>query len=289
VQASEASRAVAAALSIAAALGLEADDAVVLHSSNKLALHLLPCEVFARVAPEGQHVAAFEIELARRLAETGSPVATLEARVAPRVYEQGGFAVTLWTYYPPLTPQEIAPADYAKALERLHVGMRKLDVVTPHFTDRVSEAQGLVADREQTPALADADRELLSHMLSGLRRTITERAAAEQLLHGEPHPGNVLGTPNGPVFIDLETCCRGPVEFDLAHLPPDAAAHYPGVDEALLGDCRGLVLAMVAAWRWDASDEFPNGPRVGQELIGTLRAGPPWPTLDAVMRRLAAG
>ena len=22
----------------------------------------------------------------------------------------------------------------------------------------------------------------------------------------------------GPLFIDLETCCRGPVEFDLAHV-----------------------------------------------------------------------
>jgi hypothetical protein len=38
--------------------------------------------------------------------------------------------------------------------------MRKLDVTTPHFTDRVAEAQQLVASRDLTPALADADREL---------------------------------------------------------------------------------------------------------------------------------
>jgi len=44
---------------------------------------------------------------------------------------------------------------------------------------------------------------------------------------------------------------------------------------------------MVAAWRWDAGDEFPNGRAVGPKLIGTRREGPPWPTLDVVMRRLA--
>ena len=27
----------------------------------------------------------------------------------------------------------------------------------------------------------------------------------QQLLHGEPHPGNVLGTKSGLLFIDLET------------------------------------------------------------------------------------
>ncbi len=274
-------------MSIASALDLTVNDAVVLHNSNKLAVRLLPCDVFARVAPLGQEVAQFEVELAQRLAETESPVAALEPRVKPRTHERDGFVVTLWTYYPSVTPREVAPVPYANALKRLHAGMRKLDVVTPHFTDRVSEAQQLVANRDQSPALADADRELLSGTLGSLRRTITDRGAAEQLLHGEPHPGNVLSTKNGPVFIDLETCCRGPVEFDLAHVPDEVIEHYPDVDQDLLGECRGLVLAMVTAWRWDAGDQFPNGRRVARELVSTLREGSPWPALDVVMRRLA--
>src|SRR5471030_321106 len=170
LQASEVSRAVAAATLIASALDLAARDAVVLQNSNKLSVRLLPCDVLARVAPQGQHVAQFEIELALRLAETESPVAALEPRAAPLAYERDGFVVTLWTYYPSVTPWEVAPAHYAKALERLHAGMRKLDVTTPHFTDRVAEAQQLVASRDQTPALADADRELLSSLLGSLRR-----------------------------------------------------------------------------------------------------------------------
>jgi aminoglycoside phosphotransferase (APT) family kinase protein len=270
-------------MSTASALGLTVDDAVVLQNLNKLAVRLLPCDVLARVAPLAQQVARFEVELAQRLAETESPVAALEPRAEPRAYERDGFVVTLWTYYASVTPREVAPADYANALGRLHAGMRKLDITTPHFTDRIAEAQQLVASRDQTPALADADRALLSSTLSNLRRRVADRGAAEQLLHGEPHPGNVLSTNNGPVFIDLETCCRGPVEFDLAHVPEAVIEHYPDADQNLLGECRGLVVAMVAAWRWDAGDQFPNGQQAARDLLGILRKGPPWPALDVVM------
>jgi Phosphotransferase enzyme family len=285
MQASEVPRAVAAAMSTASALDLTVDDAIVLHDSNRLAVHLLPCDVLARVALLAHQVAQFEVELAQRLAETESPVGALEPRVEPRVYERDGFVVTLWTYYEPATPREVSPADYANALERLHAGMRKLDVTTPHFTDRVAEAQRLVASRDHTPALPDADRELLSNTLRSRRRAIGDRGAAEQLLHGEPHPGNVLSTKNGPLFIDLETCCRGPVEFDLAHVPEEVSERYPDADQELLRECRILVLAMVAAWRWDPGDQLPNGQRAARELVSALRKGPPWPALDVVMRR----
>jgi aminoglycoside phosphotransferase (APT) family kinase protein len=288
MQASEVPRAVAAAMSTASALCLTVDDAIVLHDSNRLALRLLPCDVLARVAHVAHQAAQFEVELVQRLAETESPVADLEPRVEPHVYQHDGFAVTLWTYYEPLSPRDVSAAVYANALERLHAGMRKLEVTTPHFTDRVAEAQQLVAHRDLTPALADADRELLSNTLRSLRGAICHRGAAEQLLHGEPHPGNVLNSKNGLLFIDLETCCRGPVEFDLAHVPEDVSERYPNTDHELLRECRGLVLAMVAAWRWDRGDQLPNGQWAARELLSALRDGPPWPALDDVMRRLGS-
>ncbi|WP_255955110.1 phosphotransferase enzyme family protein [Streptomyces odontomachi] len=270
--ASEVSRAVAAALSIASSLGLAADDAIVLHNSNRVALRLLPCDVLARVATVAHQAAPFEVELAQRLAAAGCPVAALEPRVEPGVHERDGFLVTLWTHYEPVASQEVPPADYARALERLHAGMRTLDVPTPHYTDRVEEAQQLVADPDRTPALADADRELLGDTLRSLRRVIGERGGAEQLLHGEPHPGNLLGTKDGLLFIDLETCCRGPVEFDLAHAPEEVGAHYPGVRHDVLRQCRMLVLAMITTWRWDRGDELPNGRQLGREWLDQLRA-----------------
>jgi Ser/Thr protein kinase RdoA (MazF antagonist) len=263
-------------MATAASFDLTVDDAITLQDSNRLTLRLLPCDALARVvpatAPAALQYAQFEVALAQRLVASGCPVAALEPRVDPRVYERDGFVVTLWTYYEPVAPQEVEPAEYARALERLHAGMRTLDFPTPHFTDRVEEAQQLVASRDQTPELADADRELLGDTLQSLRRVIVDHGAPEQLLHGEPHPGNVLTTQHGLLFIDLETCCRGPVEFDLAHAPEAVSECYPGVNQDLLRACRILKLAMITTWRWDRSDQLPNGRQLRAEGLSQIRA-----------------
>jgi Ser/Thr protein kinase RdoA (MazF antagonist) len=122
-------------------------------------------------------------------------------------------------------------------------------------------------------------------LLNALReagQAIGGRVTADQLLHGEPHLGNLLGTSAGLLFIDFETCCRGPVEFDVAHVPDDVSLLYRHIDQALVQQCRRLVLAMVAAWRWDVRDELPNGHRHGRNIVRLLRKGPPWPTLGAL-------
>ncbi|GAB3059458.1 aminoglycoside phosphotransferase family protein [Micromonospora schwarzwaldensis] len=263
--------AVAVARSVASSLDLPSRNAIILHESNRITLRLLPCDVLARVSPVTDHDAArFELEIARRLAGGESPVAVLDPRVPPRVYEHEGYVVTLWRYYEPST-RTISPADYAATLVRLHAGLRDLDLPAPHFTDRVERAQRLVADRDRTPDLVDADRELLDSTLRTLRHAVTERARAEQILHGEPHPGNLLSTRTGPLFTDLETCCRGPVEFDLAHAPEEVAGHYPGVDHDLLRACRTLTLAVATTWRWDRDDRLPDGRRLAAEWLGRIR------------------
>jgi hypothetical protein len=281
--ASEVPRAVAACTAVATACGLRAEDAIVLNNSNRLAVHLRPCDVLARVAPRvHRHGAEFEVDMARRLHDSGAPLAALDDRVKPRVYEEGGFAVTLWTYYPPVGPRAIAPAEYAGALERLHAAMRRADVSdrrVPHFLDRVDEAQGLIDDPANNPAIAGHDRELLATTLRAMRRAILDRGPPEQLLHGEPHPGNLLRTSVGLLFIDLETCCRGPVEFDIAHAtisangpPTDVGALYAGADLSLVRDCWILMLAMVTAWRCEPDDDLPHGAALARDWIRQLRA-----------------
>ena len=152
----------------------------------------------------------------------------------------------------------------------------------PHFTDRLAEIQRWLADGEATPDLADKDRELLLDRLETPRRLRTDRGAAEQLLHGEPHPGNVLTTKNGLRFIDFENCARGPVEFDLAWVPDEVSERYRDADQELVGECRTLVLALIAAHRWRRDDQHPSGRESGVAFLDVLRAGPPWPALDAV-------
>jgi hypothetical protein len=272
MKASEVPHAVAAGMSTASALDLRVDDAVVLHDSNRLAVRLLPCDVLARVAHVAHQAGTeFELEVARRLAETDSPVAALDPRAEPRVYVRDEFAVTLWTYYEPVSSRDVAPSEYARALERLHAGMREIDVTAPHFTDRVAEAQWLVGNPALTPELADADRELLGNTLQSMRRAIGDRGADEQLLHGEPHPGNLLSTGNGLLFIDFETCCRGPLEFDIAHAPEEVGERYLAANQDLVRECRILMLAMIATWRWDRDDQLPNGRWLGTEWLSQIR------------------
>jgi Phosphotransferase enzyme family len=271
LKASHLPRAVAAGVATAFTAGLEVDETTVIHDSDRIAVRLLPADVLARVGFATQRaVAEFEVEVARRLTEAGCPVGTLDPRVEPRVHLSDGFAVTLWTHYESL-PSEIAPPAYAEALVRLHAGMRKVEMTVPHFTDRVAEARSLLSDRTRTPELGDADRELLSTTLASLTASITGRGADEQRLHGEPHPGNLLHTRAGPLFVDLGTVVRGPVEFDIAHAPEGTGEHYPAADEDLLRECRILVLAMVTTWRWNRDDQLPNRRQLAREWLGQMR------------------
>jgi len=236
-------RAIAAASSLAEAVDLLVNEVVVIQNSNTLALRLLPCDTFARTALVGQEVAALEVQVAKSLTAATAPIASLDPRVKPQVYECDGFAVTFWSYYRPVT-DPASPAAYADAVHRLHAAMRSIEIKTPHFTARIAEAERLLTHRHETPALADDDRHLLLDTLHTASQAIRRYASADQLLHGEPHPGNLLGTAEGLLFIDLETCCRGPIEFDVAHVPSEVSVHYPGVDQ----NCSRSVVGSSSRW-----------------------------------------
>jgi hypothetical protein len=283
MEASEVRRAVDAAMACASALGLGVEDAIVLNDSNRLVLRLLPCDVIARVAPPAHPASAqLEVDVVRRLAETDSPVAAFDPRVEPRLYMRDGFAVSLWTHYEQgLSARELPAPEYAHALQRLHAGLREIDTTTQHFTDRVVETQQWVASHEVTPDLTDADRKLLADTLEDLTRSIIARGAAEQLLHGEPHPWNVLSTKGGLLFIDFENALRGPVEYDLGWVPKAVSEHYRDVDRELLDECRGLMLAIVAASHWRWYDEHP-GNTARADWLSAVRDGPPWLAVDDV-------
>jgi len=89
----------------------------------------------------------------------------------------------------------------------------------------------------------------------------------------------VLRTSGGLLFVDLETCCRGPIEFDIAHAtihasgpPIEVGALYAGSDQSLIRECWILVLAMVTAWRCEPGDDLPNGRAMAMHWIRQLRA-----------------
>ena len=258
MKAPERERAVAAAKAIASGLGLPVDDVIVLNDSNRLAPAL--AAVRCPRPRRGRRASGRSFRGRARATARGTecPVGVLDPRVEPRVYERDDFTVTLWTFYVPVTHREVAPADYASALAQLHRGMRKLDVRGAAL--HRSSGTGRADCRAPRP-LADARR----------RGPVASRRHVARPNPGDPRagrngttaprraaPGQPARRPARFRFIDLETCCRGPVEFDLAHAPEAVVRHYPDVDEELLVDCRVLVLAMVAAWRWETRRPTPE-------------------------------
>ncbi|MFC0676119.1 phosphotransferase enzyme family protein [Brachybacterium hainanense] len=259
------------ALETVRATGLAVGAARVLHTSNTVIVHVEPADVVARVGPASPADARREVAIAHALARAGAPVVAPLPREEPMVREAEGFTITLWEHRPG-TGEPIGAQQYAQALHRAHAAMRELDVDVPEASSRVDEALALLADPERSPRLRADDRALLEDTLRELRPLVAE-ASAPQLLHGEPHPGNLLATASGAVLLDFETCCRGPVEFDLAHAPQPVAAFYPGADAELVGACRRLVLAMVTTWRFDREDSYPDGLAAGEAWLAALRAG----------------
>jgi hypothetical protein len=268
---SQVQRAVEAARSIAGELGLQVDDAAVIHNSDRIAVRLVPCNILARIAPQTwQDGLQFELTVARRLAETDSPVGELEPRVEPRVYLRDAFALTLWRYYEQVGV--IAARDYADALFRIHSGLRQIELRAPHITERVAAWAEEVDDDAQTPELPRPDRDLLSTTINRVRNALNESDTGDQLLHGEPHPQNLLSTRRGPLFIDFHTCQRGPVEYDIAYVPEEVAAHYPGANFHLIHQFRILMWAGFTTMRWRPSDQLPNRDYWRVEGLKQLRA-----------------
>ena len=150
----------------------------------------------------------------------------------------------------------------------------------------MGEAHALISSGSpaSTPRLtaADSPHEESSPPQSAPPNGARPMRAPEQLLHGEPHPGNVLNTKYGPLFIDFENTARGPVEYDLAWVPEEVSEGSPDADQDLLDECRGVVMAIIAMHRWHRDDQHPSGRQSGVAFLDALRDGPPWPALDAV-------
>lgn len=261
---------VAAATSLAASAGLEVRECRVLSASSTTVVRLLPCDAVARVAPVARQTAALEVDLALQLEVLGAPIAPLDPWVPRRPHRLDGYVTTFWTHCSSAGAPPLPHEGYAESLARLHRALREVTVAVPHVTERLQRASRLLARPDLTPRLVSADRALLQAVL-GEDGDRLRGAAHEQVLHGEPHPGNVLAPPGGAVFVDWETSCRGPVEFDLAHAPAGVEATYPGADPDLLASCRRLALAVATAWRFDVEDRLPDGLALGAAWLEQLR------------------
>jgi hypothetical protein len=138
----------------------------------------------------------------------------------------------------------------------------------PAFSRELDLLRRSLNDPGFAPALGHDDRQLLVSALE----FFTPEERLDKVLHGSPHRFNILSAHGETRFIDFETVCRGPFEWDLAHLEPAVAKAYPGwTDEELLARCRVLVSAKTAAWCWDQADQNDDMRSHAVHHLGVVR------------------
>lgn len=90
----------------------------------------------------------------------------------------------------------------------------------------LDRARSALFDDRLIVALPQADRRFLRSAFDAMLTELEEHALAERALHGEPHDGNYLHTTFGLRWIDFESTCNEPLEWDLAFLSDDVCAAF---------------------------------------------------------------
>ncbi|MEY3214307.1 MAG: hypothetical protein RIT28_4788 [Pseudomonadota bacterium] len=238
-------RAVDAAATIARRLGLDVSAPVVLHDVFSVVVHLAPSPVVARVpvvTPPwitlAQRVVRQQRELdaVAWLHAAGLPVVAPSPLVPRAPAQHDGLSVTFWELAE--VTADHAPYNDAgvEATATLHAALRGmptggLGLLSPAQLDLPTL---LAALREAPGPLTEADlahlagdwAALAPHLASPDALRAALPGVSLQAIHGDAPQYNVIQTTTGPRFADFEDVCLGPIEWDLAGLPPDALAAY---------------------------------------------------------------
>ena len=245
------------ALEIARAFGLEVDQPVALRSTNNIVVWLKPSPVVAKISAARLPRLHTELKVAQELCSLGAPSVAPAPEIPPLVHSRQGVEVTFWRYHAQ-HPEVIIPLQrLATALRSLHLALDKISpqlrATLPSYLQELAFVRQLLADGAALPALTEVDRELLARTFDSLRSRLDVLAPADShiVLHGAVHQHNVLLVAGEPRFIDFETACTGPVEWDVAHLDPNAEPFYGHPLQArLLWTCRAVASVKTAVWCW---------------------------------------
>ena len=242
--------AVQAALDVAGRFGITSTDPVLLQETNNTVVWLRPEPVVAKVAvrADSQDEVRREYEVASELGPLGAEVARTFPGTWPISHSGTGFVVTLWERLKGSDRVPVAPEVLAGSLRRLHAALRRTKTELPSFRAMVVKARQAFEDDSFMMDLHHEDSELLQATYKRGFVALESAQFEECRLHGEPHDGNRIVTSEGIRWIDFESCCIGPIEWDLAFQPDEVVHLFPKTDLGLLALLRRLNSARVATW-----------------------------------------
>lgn len=187
-----------------------------------------------------------------------------------------------------------------RLLGRIHRVGRSASFVHREQLTVKTRGRDALAFLQSSPVLPDELRHNVIAAIEPLLDVIESRFEAVSpgrlRLHGDCHPGNILWTPRGPHFVDLDDCCTGPAMQDLWMLLSgsqdevasqlmvllegyETFSDFDYSEIQLIEPLRGLRLIHYCAWltrRWHDPafpHHFPwfNTPRYWEDQIVTFR------------------
>lgn len=279
--------AVAAAVSLAREHGLRVEEPAVLADLFSVMVHLRPAPVVARVSTGTATVRTpiedwlgREVAVASFLAGQGAPVAAPSRELPPGPHAHQGFAISFWSHVEADPDRTPSMADCSAMLVDLHAVLRDYPGELPLLAPVVNDIPwGLDALLRRHPDVLSGEQANRVHAAVRRLRPFVDAPTGDiQPLHGDVHPGNLIATRDGLVWIDFEDVCRGPVEWDLAMLPwidPDAVTEHHRCDAATLARCSQLRALHLALCLIGFRDDFGDLPDWDEHIRGFVARLPP--------------
>ena len=247
-------------------LGIECDDPVSLPGVANRVYWLRPHPVVAKVGTRRDDLVR-EHSVVSALRELGAPVA--EPIGSPAVRPEIPAVVTLWVRLETLE-EDPPDAELGESLRVVHDALAKLDMSLPPLRNHLAGAHHAAATNPAMVSMAPNDLAMLREAHRRLLERYDSVAWRPVTVHGEPHWGNRLNTPDGTRWIDFENVSVGPREWDLSFLPGGALSAFPDINLELLRLMRALDAARRGTWSHIVA-HMPGMPEFRDEQLAVLR------------------
>ncbi len=266
--------AITAATSIAERHGATVSTRRLLRDSSFVTLQLSPT-LLARVRIKSDGIGAVarvrrELLVTGFLSRHGAPVVYPTSEIPPGPHEQRDAAVTFWRFEKQTRGRAVDSPAAFRSLKACHDALASYRGRLPSFLADIRRCRSLLNGGHERRHMKAADYEFLLGALPVLLREMRRYSFREVALHGDSHLGNAMQTKRGVLWCDFESACRGPIEWDLASLPQQAAALYD-VDYQLLELLRDLRSWIVASWCWMLYDRSPEKREAASYHLKRLR------------------
>jgi len=224
--------ALAAAQAVARKHGVACDEAVRIGAGSNVLVHLKPAPVVARVMTatavlhdDAERWLAREVAVAAFVAERSDLVVAPADILPPGPHVQDGLWMTLWKFVPhDAQAPAPEPRQLGRSLRSLHAVLADFQGDLAPLSETRDWLERLLDELRRSPLLTQQDIQWLRCELDALTPAVFESSLPAQALHGDASMSNLLRTESGPVWIDLEDVCAGPVAWDIAGLVTSARA-----------------------------------------------------------------